>query len=120
MHALGASLLRATARGESALLHIYNNFARAVLRMRRQIATLRAELEAALSNLDALTGVSNRIAMLASLREQQELVRRGVMPCGIAMVDLDHFKAVNDTHGHLVGDRVLVACTRHLQALLSG
>ena len=114
MHELGGSVLRAMARGESPLLRDYNNFTHAAKRMRLEISTLKAELEATLFNLDPLTGAGNRIAMLTKLREQQEFVRRNVMSCGIAMIDLDYFKTVNDSYGHLVGDRVLVACTRYM------
>jgi diguanylate cyclase (GGDEF)-like protein len=60
-----------------------------------------------LAALDPLTGVLNRRFGLVRLREEYaRSVRRGV-PLGVLMFDIDHFKQVNDTYGHIVGDRVL-------------
>ncbi len=61
----------------------------------------------AISELDPLTGLHNRQIMLPELeRERQRALRTG-SPCTIAIADIDHFKQVNDTHGHAVGDEVL-------------
>lgn len=60
-----------------------------------------------LAALDPLTGVLNRRFGLVRLREEySRSVRRGV-PLGVLMFDIDHFKLVNDTYGHVIGDRVL-------------
>jgi diguanylate cyclase (GGDEF)-like protein len=58
---------------------------------------------------DELTGLPNRRAVLAFAREQFSLARRLDLPISLALIDLDHFKAVNDRHGHAAGDRVLEA-----------
>jgi len=58
-------------------------------------------------NIDPLSGAANRVGMLTKLREQHELVRRKAMACAIAMMDFDHFKGINDTHGHSAGDQVI-------------
>lgn len=60
-----------------------------------------------LATVDLLTGVLNRQALLARLDEELERAARYQRPCSIVLVDLDHFKRVNDTHGHAAGDRVL-------------
>lgn len=57
--------------------------------------------------LDPLTGMSNRRHGLQRMREEFARVVRSQTPLGVLMVDIDHFKAVNDTYGHQVGDRVL-------------
>ena len=63
--------------------------------------------------IDALTGVWNRGALSELLQREWERARRGGQPLSIAIADLDFFKRVNDTHGHLVGDEVLKElCTR--------
>ena len=62
-----------------------------------------------LAAVDALTDAYNRRFGLARLREEYSRAVRAESPLGLLMLDLDHFKAVNDTYGHLVGDRVLRA-----------
>lgn len=57
------------------------------------------------SETDPLTGLANRRALLRRL--DQALAHAGPRPFALAIVDLDHFKAVNDTHGHLAGDAAL-------------
>ena len=59
------------------------------------------------SALDPLTGVYNRRFGLQRLTEEFGRSIRSSDPLGVLMLDLDHFKAVNDTYGHVVGDRVL-------------
>ncbi len=74
-----------------------------------------AELQT-LSTTDGLTQVSNHRHFQERLREEFRRAQRYADPLSLILVDLDHFKAVNDAHGHLVGDRVLseVAATlRH-------
>lgn len=56
---------------------------------------------------DALTGLWNRESILEHLDKELERGRRDHKPVGVVMVDIDHFKRVNDTHGHEVGDVVL-------------
>ncbi len=60
-----------------------------------------------LATIDLLTGTLNRQALLARLEEEIDRAKRYQRPCSIVLVDLDHFKRVNDTHGHMAGDAVL-------------
>ena len=73
----------------------------------------RKHLEAQLTDLamhDPLTGLLNRRSFMDAMNREYALVRRdeGYL-VGLLMLDIDHFKAVNDTHGHGVGDEVLKA-----------
>ena len=66
--------------------------------------------EEALANLarkDGLTGLSNRRAFDEALREAISRVQRSGEEVAMLLLDVDHFKKVNDTHGHLIGDEVL-------------
>lgn len=60
-----------------------------------------------LAALDPLTGVLNRRFGLVRLHEEYSRSVRKSIPLGVLMLDIDHFKQVNDTYGHVVGDRVL-------------
>ncbi|UUX97925.1 GGDEF domain-containing protein [Aquabacterium sp. J223] len=68
-----------------------------------------------LSSRDALTGLVNRRSFLVALNRELDRVARAGEPALLLTVDVDHFKAVNDTHGHAAGDEVLRAVARALQ-----
>jgi len=70
------------------------------------------ELTEQLANTDALTGVPNRRQLMSRLEEELARSSRTGKPLACALLDVDHFKRVNDTLGHQVGDEVLVALTR--------
>jgi two-component system, cell cycle response regulator len=84
-------------------------FATSYEKLQSQHAALRKQ-----SNVDELTGLANRGHILAVLREALDSARREHTSLAVIMADLDWFKAVNDAHGHLVGDAVL----RHVAARL--
>ena len=56
---------------------------------------------------DALTGVANRRALMLALEQEMARALRQQTPLALLMLDIDHFKQVNDRHGHLAGDQVL-------------
>jgi len=60
-----------------------------------------------LAELDELTGAFNRRCIMRMLDEEIARASRSGSPCSIALIDLDHFKRVNDTYGHPTGDEVL-------------
>jgi diguanylate cyclase (GGDEF)-like protein len=72
-----------------------------------------AELDR-LAHHDPLTGLGNRRRFLQMADELIALARRHGRPCSVLMVDLDHFKRINDTHGHAAGDETLRAVARCL------
>lgn len=67
-----------------------------------------------LSRLDPLTGVANRRQFSVALDEAWKLALRRQESIGVLMIDVDHFKAVNDFHGHAYGDECLTAIARIL------
>lgn len=58
---------------------------------------------------DPLTNTGNRVAMDQMLHREVDMARRTLQPLSLLMLDLDHFKQINDNHGHSVGDEVLKA-----------
>jgi diguanylate cyclase (GGDEF)-like protein len=67
-----------------------------------------------LATRDQLTGLLNRREFERILTEEDERVRRFRISLGLVMVDIDHFKSVNDTHGHAAGDVVLREVARRV------
>ncbi len=70
------------------------------------------------ARLDALTGVPNRSAFLDTFQHVLAQAARGRWPVSLLMADIDKFKAINDTYGHLAGDAVLRAVAQRLQLSL--
>ena len=85
--------------------------------LQQELVAQGARLEALLRE-DALTGLSNRRAILTQLGGMVSAARRHGHPLSIAILDLDHFKRINDTHGHKTGDAVLVASAQALRSHL--
>ncbi len=88
----------------------------------RNAILYRHALTAALT--DPLTGINNRAAMNSALIRETELARRHGNALSLIAADLDHFKQINDNHGHLAGDYILKAvaetfsdCTRRTDIL---
>ncbi|MVV48142.1 GGDEF domain-containing protein [Pseudomonas sp. PB120] len=67
---------------------------------------------------DPLTGTGNRIAMDQTLEREIEMSRRHMQPLSLLMLDIDHFKLINDTHGHGAGDDVLKAVAASIKSQL--
>ncbi|PKQ30171.1 MAG: diguanylate cyclase [Actinobacteria bacterium HGW-Actinobacteria-10] len=88
-------------------------------RMEHKIDTANRELKQ-MALTDALTGILNRGAVLARLEQEYERAIRTGMPISVLMLDLDHFKRVNDTMGHAVGDCALQTFTTRVQHSVRG
>ncbi len=67
-----------------------------------------------LANYDYLTGLHNRAAVLHELERECDRASRIDLPVNVVMVDVDHFKQINDTHGHLFGDKVLAELAKRM------
>lgn len=63
---------------------------------------------------DVLTGILNRRAVLEQFSKELERARRDASYLAVAMVDIDHFKQINDVYGHLAGDEVICHCVNQL------
>lgn len=83
-------------------------------RYQKQLEEANARLEAR-SLTDKLTGVANRAGFDQRLHEEIERCKRYGSPLSLLMLDVDHFKNYNDTHGHLAGDEALVAAAKAMQ-----
>jgi diguanylate cyclase len=84
---------------------------------RQDVEALRDELEHTRLqvSIDALTGLKNRRAFDAALQESCSQANKPTIALSLLLIDIDHFKDVNDTYGHLIGDKVI----RSVGALLS-
>jgi len=69
-----------------------------------------------LATRDALTGLSNRTAILEILAREIDSARQFSTPLVIVLIDVDHFKRINDTYGHLCGDAVLRTLSTQVSA----
>jgi diguanylate cyclase (GGDEF)-like protein len=78
----------------------------------------RARLLRSMMTRDSLTGVLNHTSLKQQLAVELARARRHNRPLSFAMLDLDHFKQVNDRYGHLAGDRVLKTLARLLRQRL--
>ncbi len=74
-----------------------------------ELSQLKGEMDnlSKVAMTDELTSLNNRRAYEIFSTEQVSLFTQNQIPCCLLMIDIDHFKAFNDTHGHLVGDKVL-------------
>ena len=137
---LGAVLLLASVEGQSpaaqlaehGLLYVYmslstlvvfgifgwvlGRFADDLVRQRRTLRAVNHRLRW-LSDIDPLTGILSRRAVHRRLRAELKRAQRETGSLAILMLDLDHFKNVNDMFGHAAGDRVLRRMGRHLRRL---
>ncbi len=83
-----------------------------------EIVRERTEKLERLANLDPLTAIPNRRGFAEAFVQEQNRSFRAGVPAGLMLVDLDHFKLVNDRHGHHAGDRVLVEVVRRISGVL--
>ena len=77
----------------------------------------RRELER-LSRIDALTGVANRRQLEERLPMALARLERSAYPIALMYLDIDHFKSINDTHGHAVGDKVIQAFAQRIASMV--
>jgi two-component system cell cycle response regulator len=93
------------------------NAALRVKQLQDELMARGAELER-ISRTDVLTGLNNRRHLEEAMRSVGSGAKRHGYPVALLLVDVDHFKQINDTHGHLVGDQVLVEVAGRLAGSL--
>jgi len=90
---------------------------RARVAVGRRLVEAQRALEV-LASTDVLTGVLNRRAIMEELEKEAARAARAHSPLGVGMLDIDHFKRVNDTYGHAAGDVVLREVVNRAGAVL--
>lgn len=88
-----------------------------VVRLQEELLRSQAELRHEATH-DRLTGLWNRGMILDQLDRELRRASRAGTPVSVAMADLDHFKLVNDTHGHAAGDLVLKEAANRMRSVL--
>ncbi len=95
-------------------VHLYNRLLQRELRVKNaELEILNQKLEE-LNRTDPLTGTANRRSLNESLEREYLRAQRYQRPLSLLMMDVDHFKHVNDTHGHQAGDTVLITIASSL------
>ncbi|WP_397376959.1 GGDEF domain-containing protein [Pseudomonas sp.] len=79
----------------------------------RNALLYRAALQTALR--DPLTATGNHVALQQTLKREVDIAKRTLQPLSVLMVDIDHFKRINDSHGHIIGDQALIAVANALK-----
>lgn len=118
LHHITATMLKTSICGNDIGPEEYDQFSNALDGLRLELMSLKREVQDLIFNRDPLTGAYTRLGMLSRLREQHALLVRNQQPCTLVMLDLDHFKRVNDTWGHTAGDAVLTALAQNIRSQL--
>jgi diguanylate cyclase len=93
--------------GRCLVLSVYAGEMRARLAESRERLAASYEQVKELASHDELTRTLNRRSLLSALERERSRAERTGTPFSVAVMDLDHFKSINDSHGHAAGDRVL-------------
>jgi diguanylate cyclase (GGDEF)-like protein len=127
---MALSLIKKYNLGQQARYYV-NNLEREVQQRTLQLQDLLQEMESKNAQLsstndelkhaalhDSLTGLPNRILFHDRLEQAIKLSKRNNAKFGVALLDLDNFKEINDTQGHLVGDHVLTTVSERINSVL--
>ncbi|MBA6292307.1 diguanylate cyclase [Colwellia sp. MB3u-70] len=115
------NMLSAMARDREILLEDEqakrNSLERAVAKRTQALQTLNKKLKV-LATRDSLTDTLNRGSFFETAQHLLLLCQRQKSPTSFILMDLDHFKSINDTYGHVIGDKVLIHFTQTIQTFL--
>jgi diguanylate cyclase (GGDEF)-like protein len=112
-----ASTLAARWRMERRIQEMQQGFERLVEARTAALQKAYAELEYRATH-DELTGLPNRTTVIETLSKELNRSGRSGRSVAVVMVDIDHFKGINDAHGHLAGDAVLKATAERMRQLV--
>lgn len=113
---LGELIFRRNQRFDEHELNQLESLLSTLLFPLRNALLYRSAVQSALR--DPLTDTGNRIAMEQTLQREVDLARRNLLPMSVLMLDIDHFKRINDDYGHGTGDEVLKAVATTLKSRL--
>jgi diguanylate cyclase (GGDEF)-like protein len=88
-----------------------------IIKMQEELVSAKESMRYSATH-DSLTGITNRGEVLGSLRRELERASRTMKPVSVLLADVDHFKEVNDSLGHLYGDEALKEIARRLRSNL--
>lgn len=93
-----------------------------IIESREEINSLRERLEkiSEEAQTDALTGLANRKGLTLAIEKTLRAMEGAKLPPCILMIDIDHFKSINDTYGHLLGDQVIKVVANNLKNQIKG
>jgi len=111
MHDAARLLLSHRVAGAAIDVGEYERFMDIAIQFKQELRTYQYFLINQVCTVDHLTGAWNRHAMAMKLAEESERTQRSGQCCALCMMDIDHFKQVNDQYGHKIGDEVLQAFT---------
>jgi len=109
--------LRSRRRAMSELATERNSLEDRILQRTLELLQANRKLEQ-LATTDPLTGIANRRKMTEQIAQELERARRFHHPLSLLMIDIDHFKRINDTYGHDVGDQAIIQTATMLTASL--
>ncbi len=118
MHQATTSVLRQRLDGGHVEVEKYDTYMNGAIEFKMEVRRLQFKLMKDVCAVDHLTGVWNRQTMFYKLAEEHERAARVGHSSVLCMVDIDHFKHVNDSHGHGVGDVVLQVVSQMLSQSL--
>lgn len=114
MYEVGHTLAQKKIDRHPVIVDEYDNFIDLTTEFIDELRTLQFHIINTACVVDPLTGAWNRHTMNAQLAQELERMIRQKNSCSICMVDIDHFKRVNDSLGHVTGDQVLQAVVQFI------
>ncbi len=114
LHTLVKLVLMKAPDGKSIESKDADSIANKYLELMQELRRFERAFATAASDLDPLTGLRTRISLPHDLEREINRTTRSKRPFFVAIMDIDHFKKINDTYGHDGGDRVLAAVANHV------